>query len=311
MAFGGFNTTNIWDHGYDTDLKPLAAQYGIERDDLANQRDAFIQPYEQQYHAALAQRGEQADATSANLFNDPNFRTFVQSGQLAPQQAQFAQQPQTSSPIAPPPGGGVAPPSSPRDSALQQVSQTYSSSTPFLGGLQSALMTQLGAMQQPVSANDSQLAPIAQAMRLENQRAAERKRSALAAQLNHPDMNLGSSGAFDSGLSGIFQAQGEANARGIAGILSGELARRGNALQSLLGMGLQSGDAEANRNLSAYQGDQLDRRYYAGLGQDDRHFNAGLNQNQSQFTDRMGYDWTALQQQGNLQALLALLNAGG
>src|SRR3990167_4780294 len=204
-------------------------------------------------------------------------------------------------PAGAPTASPAVPSSSPRDTALQQTSQTYSASTPsqFTSGLRDALMTQLGQAQQPVSASDPQLAPIASAMRLENQRAAERKRSQLSAQLNSPDLNLGSSGAFDAGVSGILQAQGEANARGIGGILSGEFGRRGQALNQLLGMGLQSGEGDMNRGLTQYLGDQGNQRYYAGLGQE-----------QGQFEDRTAFDYNALQQQGNLQALLALLNSG-
>ncbi len=89
--WGGFNKQNIWDYGYGTDLNPLSQQTGVSRDDLANQRDAFLQPLEADYRNQRTQQGMQTDATSANLFNDPGFKQFGQTGQL-PANASTAQQ---------------------------------------------------------------------------------------------------------------------------------------------------------------------------------------------------------------------------
>lgn len=84
-TWGGFNDQNIWDYGYGQDLMPLVNQYGGERDNYANERDAYLQPWEQKYNSALQQQGRTADATSANLTSSPEFKSFVQSGgQLAP-----------------------------------------------------------------------------------------------------------------------------------------------------------------------------------------------------------------------------------
>ena len=77
-AFGGWTGGNIFDSW---DLSPLSAKTGVARDTLADQRDAFLGPLQQQFRTASAQAGYRPDAGDANLFNDPQFRAFVQQGQ--------------------------------------------------------------------------------------------------------------------------------------------------------------------------------------------------------------------------------------
>jgi hypothetical protein len=86
QAWGGFDTQNVF--GYLGDLNPLSQQTGIARDDLATQRDQLLQPIESSYRTAMG--GQGVDATSANLYNDPNFRSYAQTGQVP--QSQVAQQ---------------------------------------------------------------------------------------------------------------------------------------------------------------------------------------------------------------------------
>lgn len=85
-----WNNNNIFDSW---DLNPLASTIGGGadgvRDTLSAKRDAFLQPKMQAYRDAVGPG--KADATDTGLFNDPNFRGFVQNGQL-PANASPAQQ---------------------------------------------------------------------------------------------------------------------------------------------------------------------------------------------------------------------------
>lgn len=96
QQWGGFDASNVFQNW---DLNPLAEQTGMERDTLANERDAFIQPWEQQYKQTV---GDAAfDDTSQNLWGDDAFRQFVQSGGQAPGGGQ-----QSGGTQAPAKGGG-------------------------------------------------------------------------------------------------------------------------------------------------------------------------------------------------------------
>jgi hypothetical protein len=81
---------------------------------------------------------------------------------------------------------------------------------------------------------------------------------------------LADSGASETARQGIEQARGEADARFTGDLLGGELDARRKALMNLLGMGFQ-----------------------------DEHF-----------LDQMGFNYAGLEQNSNLQALMALLGAG-
>jgi hypothetical protein len=237
-----------------------------------------------------------------------------------------------------------APTQSPRDSALQQVSQVYTSTpAPTAGAqggpandLRSILMQQLGVLGSPVSANDPSLAPQFQAQRLASQREADRARM-VASELRGAQ-GLGDSGALDADITGIDERRAEQNLMMQSDTLSRETDQRRRALLAALGLGFQ--DEQADNGLGfnyaqlGQQGSQFDR----ALDQDDTHFNlnldqrgdqfdrtlaqnndqfgqnlgfqyAGLNQQGNQFNDQQGYNWAALEQSGNLQALLALLGA--
>tara|TARA_R110002110_G_scaffold389436_1_gene601781 strand:+ start:729 stop:1529 length:801 start_codon:yes stop_codon:yes gene_type:complete len=114
------------------------------------------------------------------------------------------------------------------------------------------LSQRLGELSQPVTGEGRE----ADAIRLANQRAAERQQGSLAAQM--AGAGLGDSGAMAGGQAGIEQWRGEANARQIAGLMQGQRQMKSQELQNLLGLAVQSGDMEAARNLQAQlQGEQL------------------------------------------------------
>ena len=48
QPWGGFNAQNVFENW---DLNPLSQQTGLDRDALATQRDAFLQPLAQQYRS--------------------------------------------------------------------------------------------------------------------------------------------------------------------------------------------------------------------------------------------------------------------
>ena len=62
MATNGnyFNANNVFSSW---DLNPLSQQTGIARDDLAQQRDAYLQPLYQQYRSAVGVGGGAGHAT--------------------------------------------------------------------------------------------------------------------------------------------------------------------------------------------------------------------------------------------------------
>ena len=107
--WGGFNAQNIGQYGYGVDLNPLSQQTGIARDDLAQQRDAFLQPLEQQYRSATGG----GDATSANLTGSPEFQSFL-GGQM-PKNASPAQQWHATAAVAQGPTAGTG------DALIQQL----------------------------------------------------------------------------------------------------------------------------------------------------------------------------------------------
>lgn len=82
MAGNYFNANNVFSTGWD--LNPVSQQTGIARDDLAQQRDAYLQPLYQQYRSAVGVGGGagHAAADDQSLFNDSNFQNFVQTGQV-------------------------------------------------------------------------------------------------------------------------------------------------------------------------------------------------------------------------------------
>ena len=153
------------------------------------------------------------------------------------------------------------------------------------------LMQQLGQDQQPVSADQPGIREVLGGQRLALQRGAERQRAG-AAELRAYDGSGGLGGkAFDSDVNRIEQQRTESDAQMTGGVLHQELQDRQQRLTQRLALAMQLGDAESARLLQA----QL---------------NAIQTQlSQSNFYDDSAYRYSALNQQGNLQALMAMLGA--
>ena len=80
--FGGWNAQNIFDEDYwnQVNEQAKAGAFTQSRDEISLARDAFLQPYEQQFHALAAEQGAQAEGSTGLLAQDPRFRAFVQQG---------------------------------------------------------------------------------------------------------------------------------------------------------------------------------------------------------------------------------------
>lgn len=183
--------------------------------------------------------------------------------------------------------GGQAP-TSPRTNALNQLSSVYNSSSvvsPTTDRARGVLFDQLAGMSQAPTVNDPGIREVLAGQRLALQRSAERQQAQGAAQ--RATMGLSRSGFADTSRLGIEQARGEAEARGVGDVLGGELDARRRQLAVYLQLAMASGDAESER---------LIRQELAQM-------------QQGQFNDQLGYQYNALNQNANLQALLGLLNA--
>jgi hypothetical protein len=78
--WGGWTPENIWDYEAINERAKTGA-YDVSRDEIANQRDAFLQPYEQRFRQMGLAAGEDLAEDSGTIFADPRFRSYVQSGQ--------------------------------------------------------------------------------------------------------------------------------------------------------------------------------------------------------------------------------------
>ena len=75
----GWDTENLFT---ETDLTKLAAETGESRDDLATSRNAMFALLEKQYRRAVEKAGRRTNGSSAAIFASPDFKTFVQTGEL-------------------------------------------------------------------------------------------------------------------------------------------------------------------------------------------------------------------------------------
>jgi len=168
-----------------------------------------------------------------------------------------------------------------RDSAAQQQQ----------AALREILMGQLGQASQPLSENSPGIREVLSGQRIALQRGAERQRQG-AAEMRAYDGSGGLGGkAFDSDVNRIEQQRTESDAQMTGGVLNQELQNKRQHLTQLLAMATQLGDAESARLLQA----QL---------------NAIQTQlSQSNFYDDSAYRYSALNQSGNLQALMAMLSS--
>jgi hypothetical protein len=167
-----------------------------------------------------------------------------------------------------------------RDQAAQQQQ----------GALRDILMGQLGQATQPLSANSPGIKEVLEGGRLGLQRGAERQR-ADSAELRAYDGSGGVGGkAFTQDVSRINQGQAESDAMMTGDVMNRELQNKRQHLTQLLAMATQLGDAESARLLQA----QLSA-IQTQLGQ-------------SNFYDNQAFNYSSLNQQGNLQALMAMLS---
>lgn len=155
------------------------------------------------------------------------------------------------------------------------------------------LMKQIDANSQPVDVNDPQIHAQVVTQQLARQRAAERQRSQIAANL--AGAHLGSSGAADTGMNAIEQQRGEGEAHDVAQTMGGELQQRRGMLQNLLNMAVQSGDNESAQTLQA-QLHGIDSQL------NDQHFQSDLGFRQSSFLDDLGFRLMAMQLGANQNA---------
>lgn len=160
------------------------------------------------------------------------------------------------------------------------------------------LMQQITENSKPVTQDDPQIHSLIANQQLARQRAAERQRSQIAANL--AGAHLGSSGAADTGMNAIEQQRGEGESYDIAKTMGGELQQRRTVLQNLLNMAVQSGDNQSAQTLQA-QLHAIDSQL------NDSHFQSDLGFRQSSFLDDLGMRLLAMQLGANQNAANAFL----
>lgn len=160
----------------------------------------------------------------------------------------------------------------------------------FNGQVRSMLMEQLKGMGQTPGAEDPIIKNQVDAYRNEKTRASQAQRAALAERAAASGLNSGGagSGAFESGVGGILEAQGEDVGQFSAGAVSKELYSRRDKMTQLMHMALQTGDNEMARNLQMQIAQMDNQLRYATLGEQGRQFDAGLGENRRQFDDNFG-----------------------
>lgn len=135
----------------------------------------------------------------------------------------------------------------------------------FQGQIRQLLLSQLGQMGAAPSINDPALKGQSDAYRVAQERSGQQQRSALAERDAFTGLNSGGagSGSFDTGIQGIGEQVGQNIAGHDASLVGGEVQSRRATLQNLLGMAMQSGDAEATRaiQLQIAQMDNELRKY--------------------------------------------------
>ena len=163
-------------------------------------------------------------------------------------------------------------------------------------GIREMLMTLLGQLDDPVTADDSILAPQLAAQRLSSQRAFDRDRAAAAER--RAFQGLGDSGAMETDIRGLEEGRAERDLGFQTDLIADESQDRRSALMQMLGLGVQDTQfTEAQQQQAAQFAEKLGFDY-AALSQDDKHF-----------IDQMAFAYSQLEQSGNLGALNILLGA--
>lgn len=170
----------------------------------------------------------------------------------------------------------------------------------FQGQLRARLLEQLTNLSKPISADDPTIAGELQAQERGLERNRQDRRAAMAERAAAQGLLSGgaSSGAFDADLASGFEDKGQAMSGLRSQLFGRELQNRRGQLANMLGMALQSGDAEAARAL------QLQ------LGQMDNELRRlGLSEQARQFNDQFGLEGARFRAQQDRD--LALFGAGG
>jgi hypothetical protein len=152
------------------------------------------------------------------------------------------------------------------------------------------LMGQLGQATQPVSADAPGVREVLGGMRLASQRGLERGRAQAAEQRAYEGYGANSD-VLRTDVERMNQQASETEAQYTGDVLNRELQGKRDQVQRLLSLAMSLGDSESARTLQA----QL---------------NAIQTQmQQGQFYDQQAFNYAQMNQSGNLQALLGLLNA--
>lgn len=157
----------------------------------------------------------------------------------------------------------------------------------FQASLRQMLLERMGALSKPFDPNDPSIEEPMGAARLEASRAQEMERKALAER-------RAANGDTSAGLEQAIQQSAERNAVGLGGIkaelIGRQLTARRAELQNLMGMAMQSGDAESARALQMQMAQMDDQLRRLGLSEQGRQFDASLGQRKSEFDDNFGWD---------------------
>lgn len=180
---------------------------------------------------------------------------------------------------------------------LDYLKGRQSSSDANNAAMREILMKQISQNSTPVNVDSPGIKQQIAAQHLESQRTGERQRSQLAARLS--SQNLSSSGAADTGMNAIEQQRGETDSKATAGFLGEGLQRQQAALNQELQLAVQSGDAEAARQIQG----QLQA---IGLQLQDQHFGQSQGQQNNQFLDNFWLQQLIAKMGGNAQSVDAL-----
>lgn len=160
----------------------------------------------------------------------------------------------------------------------------------FQQQVRAQLMAQLGQLSQPVTGQDPAISGVNQAYRVARERSAQQERGAAAERAAFSGLNSGGqgSGSYDSAAQGIQEQAGQDIAGHDAGVVMQEVQQRRGALQNLLQMALQTGDAESARALQLQIAQMDNQLRQSQLAQQGSQFNAQLGQQASQWNDSFG-----------------------
>lgn len=149
----------------------------------------------------------------------------------------------------------------------------------FQSQIRALLLQQLGKLGQPVTETDPAIAGQLQSQDRSIERNRQARRAAMAERAAFTGLNSGGagSGAMDADIASGFEDAGQQKSDVRSRLFASELGQRRSQLGQLLGMAMQSGDADAARALQL-QIAQMDNELRR----------LGLSQSQSQWNDQFG-----------------------